>query len=210
MRDPETVDPTNPESAPDATQRLTTGAPTDPNSTQQMDLSKHLEVGRTLKLPLLQATPAETQKLLLPLAGDPPIRVQKAGQPSDAAGQTQHLPLRPKAPRPLGGKLLLALGLLAVLGGAGYLVFSRNSVTPSPPPSVTAAPESAVPPGAQAYLEQAQAGDAHAMRMLGVMYYYGLNVPQDREKGLQWYRQAAGKGSAAAQAELTKLETAGK
>jgi TPR repeat protein len=33
------------------------------------------------------------------------------------------------------------------------------------------------------------------MRMLGVMYYYGLNVPQDREKGLYWYRQAAAKGS---------------
>ena len=78
MRDPETVDPANPKPAPDATQRLTTGAPTDPNSTQQMDLSKH------------------------------------------------------------------------------------------------------------------------------------LNVPQDREKGLHWYRQAAGKGSAAAQAELTKLEIAGK
>jgi len=44
------------------------------------------------------------------------------------------------------------------------------------------------------------------MRMLGVMYYYGLNVPQDREKGLQWYRKAAEKGSDAARLELAKIE----
>jgi hypothetical protein len=58
------------------------------------------------------------------------------------------------------------------------------------------------------YLEQAKAGDAHAMRMLGVMYYYGLNVPQDREKGLYWYRKAAERGSDAARIELEKLEPA--
>jgi len=46
--------------------------------------------------------------------------------------------------------------------------------------------------------------------MLGVMYYYGLNVPQDREKGLYWYRKAAEKGSDVARGELNKLEAAGK
>ena len=44
------------------------------------------------------------------------------------------------------------------------------------------------------------------MRMLGVMYYYGLNVPQDREKGLYWYRKAVEKGSDAARSELSKIE----
>ena len=50
----------------------------------------------------------------------------------------------------------------------------------------------------------------NAMRTLGVMYYNGLNVPQDREKGLYWYRRAAEKGSATAKAELAQLEAAGK
>ena len=208
MPDPETVDPANPESSPGATMRLTIGPPADPNSTQQLDLSIHREAPRSLKPS--GTAPTETQKLIVPLAGDPPIRTQKSGQPSQTAGRTQNLPLRPKAPRPLGGKLLLALGLLVVLGVAGYLVFSRSSAPHSPLPPVVAAPESVVPPGAQAYIEQARAGDAHAMRMLGVMYYYGLNVPQDREKGLHWYRKAAEKGSTAAQAELAKLETTGK
>ena len=58
----------------------------------------------------------------------------------------------------------------------------------------------------QAYLDQAKAGDTHAMRMLGAMYTYGLNVPQDRENGLYWYRKAAERGSDAARIELGKLE----
>jgi TPR repeat protein len=44
------------------------------------------------------------------------------------------------------------------------------------------------------------------MRMLGVYYYNGLNVPQDREKGIYWYRKAAEKGSDAARAELNQIE----
>lgn len=207
MRDPETVDSTNPEPAPDATTRLAAGAPTDPGSTQLLDLSKNMDAAHALKVSPLQDEPVSAQNPVAPLAGNPPIRVQKTNQPSRVAGQTQNLPSETR--RPLRWKLPLALGALVVLGAAGYLAFSRGRTRQSPPPPVAAAPD-AVPPGAQAYMEQAKAGDAHAMRMLGVMYYYGLNVPQDREKGLYWYRKAAEKGSAAAQAELAKLETAGK
>jgi TPR repeat protein len=38
------------------------------------------------------------------------------------------------------------------------------------------------------------------------MYYNGLNIPQDREKGLYWLRKAAEKGSVGARAELSQIE----
>jgi TPR repeat protein len=44
------------------------------------------------------------------------------------------------------------------------------------------------------------------MHMLAVMYYNGLNLPKDREKGLYWYRKAAAQGSDAARAELSAIE----
>jgi len=156
----------------------------------------------------------QTQKLTLSRMDEPPIRIQKVDQPAEAAGQTQQLPMVPDAPRPLGWKVPLAVGALLVVGAAAYLVFSRGPALPPPPaylqtapssPSVAVTPEP-VPPAAQAYVEQAKAGDTHAMRMLGVMYLNGLNVPKDREKGLYWYRQAAEKGSDAARAELSKIE----
>jgi TPR repeat protein len=43
------------------------------------------------------------------------------------------------------------------------------------------------------------------MRMLGVLYYNGLSVPQNRAKGLEWYRKAAAAGSKTAQEELGQL-----
>ena len=76
---------------------------------------------------------------------------------------------------------------------------------PSPKPSPAPTIES-IPPAAQATLEQAKAGDVRAMHMLGLMYYNGLNVPQDREKGIQWLRKAAEKGSVGARAELSQIE----
>jgi hypothetical protein len=108
----------------------------------------------------------------------------------------------------------MALGALVVLGASAFLVFSKGPVPPSARP--TAGPGSgtpepsgmsgSLPRDVQAYLDQAKAGDTHAMRMLGAMYTYGLNVPQDREKGLYWYRKAAERGSDAARIELGKLE----
>jgi TPR repeat protein len=44
------------------------------------------------------------------------------------------------------------------------------------------------------------------MHMIAVMYWNGLNVRQDRVKGLEWYRKAAAAGSTAAQATLKSIE----
>jgi hypothetical protein len=200
---------------PEPTVRLGAGAPGDPRSTQQLDISniisQHQGAGSTLHAP--QPEPAssseDTHKMPRPKLDDPPIRVQKVDQPAEAAGQTQRLPLRAEALRRFGWKLPLALGAGVVIVAAAILVFSRGTtpqtaVVPAPvAPPITA---ESVPPGAQAYFDKAKAGDVYAMRMLGVMYLNGLNVPQDREKGLYWYRKAAENGSEAARSELSKIE----
>jgi TPR repeat protein len=208
MRDPETSDPMNPEPAPDATSRLSAGAPPDPYSTQQLNISKHLAASHVNFPSTASKTGSDqTQKLALTKPGEHPIRVQKIDQPAEAAGQTQNRPLYPEVPRPIAWKLPLALGAVVVLGVVAYLVFPKGPALQQPPSSLAASPQSvSSTSGAQIYLEQAKAGDAHAMRMLGVMHYYGLNVPQDREKGLYWYRKAAERGSDAARSELSKIE----
>jgi len=66
-------------------------------------------------------------------------------------------------------------------------------------------PEKEVPPALRQYYEQARTGDARAMRMLGTLYYNGLNVPQDRDEGIRWYRKAAAAGSVAARTDLEQL-----
>jgi hypothetical protein len=211
MSDPETSAPEHPEPSPDATQRLVVGVPEDPLRTQRLELGVERGGGpasaSTVKLTREDIPASETQKVVNPMAGDPPIRVQREDQPALATGRAQKLPQAP-APRARRWPIPLAIGLLVVLAVGAFLMIPRDSAPPPPPvePRPTAA--EATPPGAQVYLEQAKAGDAHAMRMLGVMYYYGLNVPQDREKGLYWYRQAAEKGSDAARAELSRLEAA--
>lgn len=213
MSDPEVPAPNRPDSDPEATQRLTVGAPSDPFSTQRLNLSASPTADPAAD-PTTKATvklkfgePGETQKLVLPLAGDPPIRVQKTDEPARAEGQTQMRPANTAGARqPIRWKMPLAVACLAGLGILGYLWLVRGPA-PIPPAAMhEVAPAEPIPAGAQVYLEQAKTGDAHAMRMLGVMYYYGLNVPQDREKGLYWYRKAAEKGSDAARAELARLE----
>ncbi len=209
MRDPETTDPTNPDPAQHGTLPPPMGVSADPDKTQQLNPTKLLEAGGTLRVPPLTVGAADqTLKFARHSADDPPIRLQRSDEPVEAAGQTQNLSIQPEPPKPLSWKLPLALGALVVVGAAGLLMSSRGA---SPAPVPSAAPRSEpAPVGAEVYFAQARAGDAHAMRMLGVMYYYGLNVPQDREKGLYWYRKAAEKGSDVARGELNKLEAAGK
>lgn len=211
MSDPKPADPANPEPSPEATVRLSIAAPVDPLATQRLNIAEHLKADSTLKVPLdILVPPAEqTQKMALPRRDEPPIRVQRTDAPVEAEGQTmQRPPLEVKATTaPFGWKLPIALGVLVALSVAGYLVFSKGPATQSSPTVLSASSvEAAPPPGVQIYLEQAKAGDVHAMRMLGAYYYNGLNVPQDREKGLYWYRKAAEKGSDAAKAELTQIE----
>ena len=65
--------------------------------------------------------------------------------------------------------------------------------------------ESGVPLALQAYYDRADQGDAIAMRMLGTMYYNGLNVQKDHAEGIRWYRKAAAAGSVAARKDLEQL-----
>ena len=141
--------------------------------------------------------PRRTLKIDLP---PPPVLA--------VSGSTQKLDLRPerKAAHGYAWKVPVAVAALAVLGLGGYFAFFRGTPPAAPGAPSPGTPAEILPPGVQPYLDQARAGDPDAMRMLGVMYYYGLNVPQDRDKGLYWYRQAAAKGSAAARDELAKLQ----
>lgn len=149
--------------------------------------------------------PDQTQKLVLPLTSEAPQRTQKISLPAGTAGQTQ--PPRPAASpaRSKGWKVSLAFGGVIVLGGALFLLSSRGpAIQPSRPQAGASEPE--VPGVARGYMDKAKSGDANAMRMLGAMYYYGLDVPPDRERGLSWYRKAAEAGSGVARAELSRLE----
>ena len=208
MPNSETPDPRNPEPEPNVTMRMPAGEPVNPHSSQGLDLSNPLDAGRSLELPIgMPVSGADrTQRLVLPRLDEAPIRVQKVDQPVEAAGRTLKLPVRPSAFRPLRWKVPLALALLMALGGGAYLAFfKRSALPPSPQPALAPTIES-VPSAAKATLEQARAGDVHAMHMLGLMYYNGLNLPQDREKGLYWLRKAAEKGSVGARAELSQIK----
>ena len=95
-------------------------------------------------------------------------------------------------------------GAAAVLILAGAVAsYLRMRPAPAAPGEDAAGPEA--PPALRPYLERARTGDASAMRMLGTMYYNGLNVPQDTKEGVRWYRKAAAAGSVAAQKDLEQL-----
>lgn len=205
----DTTPPTEP------TVRLGAGKPGDPRSTQQLDISNIISQQQVAGSPpsAPQPEPAssseDTHKMPRPKLDDPPIRVLKVDQPVEAAGQTQRLPLQAQALRRFGWKVPLAAGVGLVLVVAAIFVFSRGTAaksTAAPAPVAPPIAAESVPPGARAEFDKAQAGDVHAMRMLGVMYLNGLNVPQDREKGLYWYRKARDNGSEAAREELAKIE----
>ncbi|MCE1205104.1 MAG: hypothetical protein LWW79_10920 [Holophagaceae bacterium] len=216
MRDPESLDPTAPAPSPDDTVRLSAGMPADPYATQRLNLAKDLGIDATQKIPQGHSMAAsdQTLKMTRPRMDEPPIRVQRVDQPAGAEGQTLDQPLRPAAPTPFNWRWPLGLGALVVLGAATFLMFSKGPVPPTARPTAASGPRNptstaasdALPADVQAYLEQAKAGDTHAMRMLGAMYLQGLNVPKDREKGLYWYRRAAEMGSDAARSELNQIE----
>ncbi len=211
MSAPDPRNPSTPEPSPDETLRLPAGVPVDPRSTVQVDIPKLLSSHAAMKLPRpeLANDPDQTQRLVLHKGDEPPIRVQKVDQPLETEGQTQQQAHQPVVAKPFGWKRPLGLvAALMVVGMGAYFLLSgaRSFVGGSAAKVGTTAAAEAAPPATEVYLQQAKAGDAHAMRLLGVMYYYGLNVPQDREKGLYWYRKAAEKGSDAARLELAKIE----
>ena len=48
-------------------------------------------------------------------------------------------------------------------------------------------------------IQSAEAGDVKSQMTLGVLYDYGLGVPQDKEEAFKWFRKAAEQGNFAAQ-----------
>ena len=97
-------------------------------------------------------------------------------------------------------------GVVAVLILAGAAAsYLRNSPAPAPGPGEEADARKDMPPSLRPYYEQAKTGDVNAMRMLGTLYYNGLNVPQDTQEGIRWYRKAAEAGSVAAKKDLEQL-----
>ena len=48
----------------------------------------------------------------------------------------------------------------------------------------------------------AEQGDPQAQVLLGVMYDYGLGIPEDDEEALRWYRKSADQGHADGQLSL--------
>lgn len=207
MSKPEAGDPSEPPPSARETQRLPIGEPTDPRATQHIDLStiqaanKALEVTRQPHSALVNPPKVPSRSG----AEQPPIRIQRVDQPVEAAGQVLEVP--PPAPGPPAKRWLapLLFGGVVAVGALVFIVLATRK--PSHSLSVEARRAGATFDDLQGCLQRAETGDAHAMRMLGVMYYYGLNVPQDREKGLHWYRRAAEQGSEAARAELSKLQT---
>ena len=92
-----------------------------------------------------------------------------------------------------------ALASVAVL--AALVMFFR--------PQGTAAkaldPVKPVPAALQPYEAKAKAGDAAAMRMLGLCYCYGIAAPADWQEGILWLKRAAKAGNGTARTELASM-----
>ena len=113
-------------------------------------------------------------------------------------------PMRLDPPPAPGRRRAWIGGAVAVLilGGTA-LSYLRERPSAGTPGGVYGAKD--IPPALRPYYDRASAGDASAMRMLGTMYYNGLNVPQDTKEGVRWYRKAAAAGSVAATKDLEQL-----
>ncbi len=208
MSKPEAGEPSEPPPSAQETQRLPAGEPADPRATQHIDLSTIQAANQALKATRPpQSAPVGPPKAPSRSGSEhPPIRIQRVDQPVEAVGQVLEVP--PAVPEPSSRKWLapLILGGLVAVGASAFIMLAKDKPPRSPVGAAQQA--SATFDDLQGCLQRAESGDAHAMRMLGVMYYYGLNVPQDREKGLHWYRKAAEQGSETARAELSKLQAA--
>ena len=112
----------------------------------------------------------------------------------------------------LGGLALVRPGLLGLgapdAGAEGSPAPSPETLEPGDKTEQKASepPTQEIPPALRSYYDKAQRGDPSAMRTLGVMYYYGMNVPKNTEEGIRWYRKAAEAGSQAAKKDLKAIE----
>ena len=159
--------------------------------------------------PFVPPDPQATQKLPTFPAPRPPAASATLPleiRPAFPEARPEAAPAPPPAPAPSDRSRLKhwAFGILAVLILGGSLGYYLLNPAPDAPSAFTGAQEE-IPPPVRPYLDRANQGDIGAMRMLGTMYYNGLNVPQNRKEGLKWYRKAAAAGSIAARNDLEQL-----
>lgn len=208
---------------PEATVAMQAGEPLPPPamaSTQILTTQPAIEATQVLKVgePPPEPLPA-TQVLPVGAPAADPLQTQVI---PDSYYLKQPLPPQP-APQKRVPWWVWALGA-AVLLGAGFggtlvvLPMLRKekpatdmaTLAPAPSPAATTPSEApaplVIPSNLRPYYDQAEKGDAAAMRTLGVMYYYGMNVPKNTEEGLRWYHKAAEAGSAAAKKDLKAME----
>jgi TPR repeat protein len=128
---------------------------------------------------------------------------------SSQSAETQPIPLgpppRPARPGRLRSWIVGGIAVLILAGAALSYLRERPSALPGTEPMGLFRSQKPVPPALRSYYDKAATGDASAMRMLGTMYYNGLNVPQDSKEGILWYRKAAAAGSVAAKKDLEQL-----
>ncbi|MBL0212102.1 MAG: SEL1-like repeat protein [Holophagaceae bacterium] len=108
----------------------------------------------------------------------------------------------------------IAMGFLLLVIGGIYFAFFRTSLKTNLPlvalPNQGSEPSLPVPADMQGTLAQAKGGDSKAMHMLGVSFYYGLNVPQNKAEGLRWMRKSAEAGNEKAKSDLRQMESEGR
>lgn len=208
---------------PEATVAMKAGEPLPPPvmaSTQILSTQPAIEATQLLKVgePLPESLPA-TQVLPVGAPAADPLQTQVI---PDSYYLKQPLPPQPAPQKraPWWGWALGAAVLLGVGFGGTLVVLPMlrkekpatdvPAVAPSPSPAAAAPPEApppvVIPPNLRPYYDKAEKGDAAAMRTLGVMYFYGMNVPKNTEEGLRWYRKAAEAGSVAAKKDLKAME----
>jgi hypothetical protein len=185
-----------------ATQRLKTGVP-DPLATQALQSGPPAPpVDEAINTQIWPAGPPPAPATQVLPVGQPPVPPQEATMPLKVGSA---LP-ESRAARPSRVKLWV-IGVLAVvlLGGtlAYYLLYPSGEAPAAIQQALKV--EEDVPPVLRPYLDKANQGDSGAMRMLGTMYYNGLNVRQDRREGIKWYRKAAAAGSVSARKDLDQL-----
>jgi hypothetical protein len=156
-------------------------------------------------------TPRPNEPNLDPLA----TVALKGGLPKDALGTVKipagSLDLPGTPPATGRGWVPWVIGGVAAAGVAlGVWIWSAREPVPTQEVVALQAPvpsSESLSPEVKALVKEAEGGNVHAMRTLALWYYYGLNVPKDRVKGLDWYRKAAAAGSSAARQELAQIES---
>ncbi len=147
---------------------------------------------------------------------EPKFQTHPIEMPVRTASPEYHPMAAPAKPKESASKLWIpaAISILVLVIGGIYFAFFRPSLKIASPLGnaldQTAEPSLPVPASMQGTLAQAKAGDSKAMHMLGVSFYYGLNVPQNKAEGLRWMRKASGAGNEKARSDLRQMEAEGR